>query len=154
MFNSELLIELIKKAQGDNSLNNFAKQCDISAGNLSKILNNKNKQAPKPDTLRKIAACSNNTVSYAQLLDAAGHIDIKIKSENNDESLLSLKDEKDIEKKIDALKDELLKNQDGLMLSGEPMSDEALESLFDTLAYGMRQAKIINKKYTPKKYRK
>lgn len=66
---------------------------------------------------------------------------------------LTKKDEREIEKIITGMRESLTK-QDGLMLSGEPASDEALESILDALEYGMRQAKRINKKYTPKKYRK
>lgn len=39
------------------------------------------------------------------------------------------------------------------MLSGNPMSPEAIESLMEALSSGIRQAKIANKKYTPNKYK-
>ena len=45
-------------------------------------------------------------------------------------------------------------NSEGLMLSGNPISPEAVESLIEALSSGIRQAKITNKKFTPKKYRK
>ena len=45
-------------------------------------------------------------------------------------------------------------NSEGLMLSGNPISPEAVESLIKALSSGIRQAKITNKKFTPKKYRK
>ena len=47
-----------------------------------------------------------------------------------------------------------MEGQEGLMLSGEPVSPDAIQSIVDALEFGMRQAKLINKKYTPKKYRK
>lgn len=65
---------------------------------------------------------------------------------------LTEKEEKDIEKRLEKMKKELSGSQ-GLMLSGNPVSPEALESILDALEFGMRQAKKINKKYTPKKYR-
>lgn len=154
MFDPELLINLIKKAQGERTLNQFAKHCDIDSGNLSRIVNNKNKQAPKPETLRKIADHAYNNVSYEELMNAAGHIAINDNTPQDTTPVLSTKDENDIEKKIKALKEDLLNTSHGLMLSGNPVSPEAIESLIETLAYGLRQAKIINKKYTPKKYRK
>lgn len=153
MFNPELLIELIKKAQGDRTLNQFAQHCSIDPGNLSRIINNKNKQAPKPDTLKKIAAHAYNDVSYEELMGAAGHIATADIVESK-ESILSKKDEKDIEKRIESLTEELMKNQDGYMLSGNPVSPDAIESIIEALSFGIRQAKIINKKYTPKKYKK
>ena len=154
MFNPELLIELVKQAKGNRTLNQFAKQCGVDAGTLSRIIANKNKQAPKPDTLKKIADQAYNNVTFNELMVAAGHIpeDENIKNDNN--PVLSKKDEKDIEKRIEALRHDLINNPDGLMLSGQPISPEAIESLVDILALGIRQAKINNKKYTPKKYRK
>lgn len=154
MFNSELLIELIKKAQGNRSLNQFAQHCEIDPGNLSRIINNKNKQAPKPETLKKIATHAYNGVTYEELMNAAGHISIGETAQARPEAVLSEKDERDIEKRIELLREDLLNNPDGLMLSGTPVSPEAIESIIEALSYGIRQAKIVNKKYTPKKFRK
>lgn len=154
MFNSELLIQLIRNAQGNRSLNQFSQGCGIDSGNLSRILNNKNKQAPKPETLRRIANNAYNGVTYEGLMDAAGHISLEGSEKPASEAVLSVKDEHDIEKKIQLLKEDILNNPDGLMLSGNPVSEEAIESIIEALSFGIRQAKIVNKKYTPKKYRK
>ena len=75
------------------------------------------------------------------------------KLQNTANTVLSEKDEKDIAKRIEDLKEDLL-NGDGLMLSGNPISPEAIESLIEALSSGIRQAKIANKKYTPKKSQK
>lgn len=156
MFDGELLSNLIKQAQGDLSLNNFARQCKISSSTLSRIINNKNSCPPAPSTLKKIAAVAHNGITYADLMAAADYINdgetpVELPSESN--TVLSQKDERDITKRIEALKDDLL-NGDGLMLSGNPISPEAAESLIDALSFGIRQAKIMNKKYTPNKYKK
>lgn len=156
MFDAELLSNLIKQAQGDNSLNNFARNCRISSSTLSRIINNKNSCPPAPSTLQKIATVAHNGITYDELMAAAGYINsgetpIEIPSVPN--TVLSQKDEKDITKRIEALKEDLL-NGDGLMLSGNPMSPEAIESLMEALSSGIRQAKIANKKYTPNKYKK
>jgi transcriptional regulator with XRE-family HTH domain len=60
--------------------------------------------------------------------------------------------EKDIAKRMEKIKEDL-SNDDGYMLMGEPMSEEAKESILDAMEYAIRQAKRINKKYIPKKYR-
>lgn len=156
MFNAELLGSLIKNAQGELSLNNFAGQCGVSPSTLSRIINNKNSCPPAPSTLQKIASVAHNNVTYDELMDAAGYIstnEANNNTQNVPNSVLSEKDEKDIAKRIEALKNDLL-NGDGLMLSGNPISPEAVESLIEALSSGIRQAKIANKKYTPKKYRK
>ena len=62
-------------------------------------------------------------------------------------------DGKDIAKRLEQFKEDLTR-QDGLLFSGEPMSEEALESLMDAMEFAFRQTQKINKKYTPKKYRK
>lgn len=87
---------------------------------------------------------------------AAGYIndgETPVEIPDTTNAVLSKKDEKDIAKRIEALKEDLL-NGDGLMLSGNPISPEAIESLIEALSSGIRQAKIANKKYTPNKYKK
>jgi len=156
MFNDELLASLIKNAQGELSLNNFAGQCGVSPSTLSRIINNKNSCPPAPGTLQKIASAAHNNVTYDELMDAAGYIstnELNNDTQNIPNTVLSKKDEKDIAKRIEDLKNDLI-NGEGLMLSGNPISPEAVESLIEALSSGIRQAKITNKKFTPKKYRK
>lgn len=156
MFNTELLSSLIKKSQGDISLNNFAGQCKISSSTLSRIINNKNSCPPAPGTLQKIAFAAHNGVTYDDLMAAAGYMnadEIPKELQNTANTVLSEKDEKDIAKRIEDLKEDLLTG-DGLMLSGNLISPEAIESLIEALSSGIRQAKIANKKYTPKKHKK
>jgi len=67
---------------------------------------------------------------------------------------LTKRDKREIEDAIKQFEEELLSN-DGLMLSGEPASKEAVQSLIDAMRVGMELAKKRNKeKYTPNKYRK
>lgn len=67
---------------------------------------------------------------------------------------LNKKDNKNIEKLVDNMKEQLLHEQ-GLMFDGKPASPEAIQSILDAMTVGMSLAKQRNKaKYTPKKYRK
>lgn len=67
---------------------------------------------------------------------------------------LTKKDEKDIEKSLNKTL-EMLENQEGLMLSGEPIDDEDFELIKAAILNGLEYAKKVNKKkYTPKKFRK
>ena len=67
---------------------------------------------------------------------------------------LNKKDERDIAKTLEELK-ETLENEEGLMFNGDPMSDEAKESILAAMELGLQAAKLKNKeKYTPKKYKK
>lgn len=60
--------------------------------------------------------------------------------------------EKDIAKRLQNFKEEI-EQSDGLAFSGDPLSDEAKETLIESMEYIFRQTAKINKKYTPKKYR-
>ena len=99
---------------------------------------------PTPETLELIAKAYD--ASYEYLMKLTGYLP-EIKKE------LEAKDEKDIEKRINKLKQDLMESSEGFMLSGEPISKEAIDSILDVLAFGVRNAKIINKKFTPKKVR-
>lgn len=75
-----------------------------------------------------------------------------IKSTNG----LSDKDERDIAKRMEKIKKDLKEgNQDGegLNFRGEPMSEEAMESLLEALEHAERIATLANKKFAPNKYR-
>ncbi|KON90221.1 immunity repressor protein [Sporosarcina globispora] len=68
---------------------------------------------------------------------------------------LSDKDEKDIAKRMKQMKKDLLEASpegDGLNFMGEPMSEEAIESLLEALEHAERIATLVNKKYAPNKY--
>lgn len=101
---------------------------------------------PDFDTLNKLANYFNVTIDYI-----LGRTDIKRTSLESNESLT--KNEKDIAKRMKELAESLEKTQ-GLAFDGEPMSDEAKESLLEAMEFAVRTAKKINKKYTPKKYLK
>lgn len=64
----------------------------------------------------------------------------------------SEKDEKDIAKQLLQFREDI-EHSDGLSFDGEPMSEEAKESLIESMEHIFRQTQRINKKYTPKKFR-
>lgn len=96
---------------------------------------------PSLDTLRTIASALDIDINL--LLTEGG----ATQTDN-----LTSKDDKDIAKRMEEIKRDL-QGEDGLMFSGEPMSEEAVESLLDAMEYIVKQTKVINKKYVPKKYR-
>ncbi|MCM3424059.1 helix-turn-helix transcriptional regulator [Bacillus licheniformis] len=113
-----------------------AQKLGISNGTLSGY--ERDYRDPDTEILKKMAELYD--VSVDELLGN------QVKSE------LSEKDEKDIAKRMEQIRNDLT-NTDGLSFSGEPMSPEAIESLLEAMEYIERQTKIINKKFTPKKYR-
>ena len=67
---------------------------------------------------------------------------------------LTAKDERDIAKTLETLMTQLDSSGD-LMFDGNPISDEARESIRAAMKLGLEAAKIKNKeRFTPKKYRK
>ncbi|MDD5793188.1 MAG: helix-turn-helix transcriptional regulator [Clostridiales bacterium] len=136
------LIELIKMAQGDRSLNTFARECGISKSNLSRILNNKNAYPPKPDTLQKIALHSQNNITYNSLMFAAGYL----KSYDEDTILnnkFSEYEEKLIKKRIDNIIKELSKKE---FDDGTNLTKETIENTLASIEYAIRHCKITDDK--------
>ena len=71
------LVDLIKLAQGNRSLNQFALHCNVDSGHLSRIINLKFKNPPSPDFIKKIASKAQNNINYEDLMKAAGYIQDK-----------------------------------------------------------------------------
>lgn len=67
---------------------------------------------------------------------------------------LTKKDERDIAKDLESFMGEM-ENSEALMFDGNPMSEEARESILAAMKLGLEVAKSKNKeRFTPKKYRK
>lgn len=101
------------------------------------------KSTPSSETLQKIANYFGVTVDYL----------MTGKEPEEKETVLTIKDERDISKKLNDTLEQLV-SQDGLMFDGEAMDDETKELLKISLESAIRTAKITaKKKFTPKKYR-
>lgn len=71
-------------------------------------------------------------------------------------SSLNERDEKDMAKRMQKMKRDLIEGNadgEGLNYMGEPMSDEAIDSLLEAIEMAERIATLANKKFAPKKYR-
>lgn len=134
----------IKLLRTENNLTQleFAKILNIANSTLSQY--EAGNRVPSDDIKKKIADFFNVSMDYL-----LGRTDIRNETINK----LTQKDEKDIQKELDALMRKL-ESEEGLMFDGEPLDEETLKKLRVALEMGMTIAKIENKKYTPKKYRK
>lgn len=75
-------------------------------------------------------------------------------SEEKKAPTLTPKDERDIARDLERIMDELDAGG-ALMFDGDPMSDEARESIRAAMKLGLEAAKVKNKeRFTPKRYRK
>ena len=101
------------------------------------------KRSPDYDTLQVIANFYDVSIDYL-----LGNTD-----NPNSEITLTDKDEKDIAKTMQKLKEQL-SNDQGLMFDGDVLDEETAKLLLAAIEQQERMIKKINKKYTPKKYRK
>lgn len=81
-----------------------------------------------------------------------GNSDIR-NLENTNKDVLTDKDEKDIAKTMEKLRDQL-SNDKGLMFDGDILDEETAKLLLASIENQERMIKKINKKYTPNKYKK
>ncbi|MER2008781.1 MAG: helix-turn-helix transcriptional regulator [Psychrobacillus sp.] len=135
-----MLQENLKKLRGKQTQEEVAKKLGISRARYSHYENG----IREPDNELLQAIANLYEISVDSLLgrnENLSNINAKL-----------LKGEKDIAKRLEQFKEEL-ENTDGLAFDGEPMSDEAKESLLESMELLFRQTQRINKKYTPKKYR-
>ena len=96
------------------------------------------------ETLSKIASFFGVSVDYL-----LGKEELKERA-----PALNTRDERDIAKDMERLRQNL-ESGEGLMFDGDPLSEEAKESILAAMKIGLEMAKVKNKeKYTPKKFRK
>lgn len=96
-------------------------------------------------------------IPYDRALLIARYLDIPasliLDGEENAPTLTE-KDERDIARDLERIMSQLGSSGD-LMFDGDPMSDEARESMLAAMELGLRAAKLKNKaRFTPKKHRK
>lgn len=159
-FNKEEFARLLKLAKGDRSLNQYGMHSGVSAAHISRLMRSLLDTAPNPDTIKLLAEKAYNEVSYNELMRAAGHFEEAsedINSKRNSETPeLTIKDELDMAKRMEKMKKDLIEGRaDGqaLLHKGEPMSEEAIDSLIEAIELAERITTLANKKFAPNKYK-
>lgn len=138
MFNSvQYVRDLCKKRK--IAISQLEKDCGFANGYLNP------KKMSKISYDRAVAIAEYLGISAEEILNGPG----KEKT-----PALTRKDERDIAKNLGAIMDDLEHSGD-LMFDGDPMSDEARESMRNAIELGLKAVKLLNKEtYTPKKYKK
>lgn len=137
-------IAMLCKQQGI-SIGKMCNQLGISRGNLTELKMERIKTL-KTDNLTKIAVFFNVSVDYL-----LGNEEKPAPESRNG---LSIKEQKDIARKLEKMMDELEESGD-LMFDGNPASEEAKESIRNALAMGLEYARKVNReKYNPYKNKK
>lgn len=134
------LFERVKNLAAERGLSiaELERKLDLSPNSLYKL----KRQKPSIDRIESIAEFFNVSVDYI----------LGRNSEEKDHEGFTAKDRKDIGKRLEQIKNDLA-NNDGLMFSGEPLTEEAMDSLMDAMEYIVKHTQKVNKKYIPKKYR-
>lgn len=73
-FNKAEFAQLLVRAKGDRSINQYATDTDVSAAHISRFLREMIDTPPAPETLSKLASKAYNEVTYRDFMVAAGHL--------------------------------------------------------------------------------
>lgn len=115
---------------------------EIGLSNATPTKWKKTGATPAGETLDRIAAYFGVSTDYL------------LGKETEKAPVLDEKDERDIARTLETLMEQLDSGSD-LMFDGDPISDEARESIRSAMKLGLEAAKIKNKeRFTPNKYRK
>lgn len=77
MFNQNLFANILSKINSTyDSMTEFGKKADLDRSYISKYINKKLDNPPSPDILKKISEASNGIVSYYELMEICGYIDL------------------------------------------------------------------------------
>ncbi len=139
----------LKLLRGKRTQEDVSKTLGLSRARYSHYENNR--VEPDTEILNRMADYFNVSVDYL-----LGRTNQKESISKNNPLKLSDKDEKDIARRMKQMKKDLMEanpDGDGLNFMGEPMSEEAIESLLEALEHAERIATLANKKYTPNKYK-
>lgn len=138
------LIESLCKEKGTN-ITAMCKAAKISRAPLTELKMGRSKTLSSA-TLSKIAAYFGVSVDYL--------LGNKEKPAPESRNGLSIKEQKNIARKLEKMMDELEESGD-LMFDGDPASEEAKESIRNALAMGLEYARKVNReKYNPYKNKK
>lgn len=141
------------------TVNELVKVLELSSGSPTAW---KGGATPRLSTVQKIADYFHVSADYllGNVSDPFFHLDTDriladINSyETENAPTLTEKDERDIARDLERIMSQLGSSGD-LMFDGDPMSDEARESMLAAMELGLQAAKLKNKaRFTPKKHRK
>lgn len=130
------------RAETNRTQEETAKLLGLSRSAYSHIENERNQ--PDTETLAKVSDLYSVTIDY--LLG-------KSNNRNLDGDGYTIKEEKDMKKRIEDLRKDV-KSQEGLLFDGEPMSDDAVDQLLDIIEFAEKQATKLNRRFTTKDNRK
>lgn len=77
-FDKEAFADLLHKARGDRSINQYGLHAGVDPGYISRLVRAIPDTAPGPGIIRRLAAKAYGGVKFEDLMIAAGHIDAPV----------------------------------------------------------------------------
>jgi hypothetical protein len=77
-FDKPKFAELLDKAKGNRSINQYGLHSGVDAGYISRLLRKMVEAAPLPPTLKKLADKAYNGITYEDFMIAAGHLSLSV----------------------------------------------------------------------------
>lgn len=74
MFDKDRFAELLGKAKGDRSINQYGQHCGVDPGYISRLLRGLRDQPPSAEVINKLASRAHNGVTVEELMAAAGYL--------------------------------------------------------------------------------
>lgn len=135
-------IEQLGATHGYKNITELCRAAGVPRATMTELKMGRSKDLSKP-----------NAQKFADILMVS--LDVVYGSEQKETPALTSKDERDIEKRMEAMLEELESTQDDLMFSGEALDPETKELLAASLRNSMQMGKLMAKqKFTPNKYKK
>lgn len=127
------IVERIKKLCSNQKITiaELERRIQLSNGQIRKWSN----QTPGIDKVQKVANYFGVSIDYL-----IGHTNQVMTDNTKNTEDFTEKDRKDIGKRMEDIRNDLT-STDGLMFSGEPLSEEALDSLMDAMEYIVKHTK-------------
>lgn len=136
----------LRKETG-KSQKEFGKLFDLSESAIG--MYERNERKPDYKTLERFAEYLNTNINYLITGKNTDKADV-----NSSLPVLSIKNEKDIAKKLESILDSL-DSDTALAFDGEPMDNDTKELVRTAIESNLKLTKqLAKKKFTPKKYRK
>lgn len=137
MFDSKLFSEILQKISNSySSMTEFSEKSGVNRTYLSKYINMKLNSPPTPKILEKISNSSNGLISYAQLMEVCGYIDIFLDFDSDQikQRTEYLFEKSDYLLSIGLNKQQLSKLQDIINMNfSSPEYQKALDNFLSTL---------------------
>lgn len=76
-FNKDEFAELLNRAKGEMSINEYAYKCGVSAAHISRLLRRMLDAPPSPAIISKFIDHAHNGITYEHMMKATGYLDMQ-----------------------------------------------------------------------------